>query len=144
MAGFISTVNVSITRLTTLMTMRYDIFRNALCSSLIKNKVLSNKFVFKFFLLYLTHIVNDPPFELINIFKTFVFVIRTCFFTSYSPSTVHHQVFILFMHFQIFLNNRQRVSKGIHIWGYGILKMSDFTFVVIPHIDQHRIWIFYQ
>src|SRR5690606_19465665 len=132
---------MNITCFTTLMTMRDYIIRNTFCSSLVKNKVFTNKFIFKFLLLYLTHIVDNPSFELKDILESLVFIIRTSLFASDTSSTIHHQIFILFVHFQIFLNNRQRISKSINIRSYSIFKMSDFTFVVITHVYQDGIRI---
>src|SRR5690606_41067256 len=103
-----------ITRLTTLVAMCNHIIRDALCSTLVKNKVLSNKLIFKIFLLYLPYIIDYPSFELIYIFKSFVLVIGTSFFTTNTASTIHHQIFILFVRFQILFNNGDRKSTRLN------------------------------
>src|SRR5699024_2917536 len=96
--GLIGTIHMRITWFTTLMTMRYYIIRNSLCSSLIENKILSDKFIFKFFFLYLANIIDNSSFKLEHLLKPSMLIVCTCLLTSYPSGTIHHKILIFLMH----------------------------------------------
>src|SRR5690606_38023559 len=73
MTGIVGTVGMQIGRGSTLVAMCNHIVRNSFCPTLIKHKILSNKFIFKTFFIDLSHIIDDATFQLKHIFKTFMF-----------------------------------------------------------------------
>ena len=126
---------MGITRFATLMALGDYVIGNTLAPSMIKDKILAQKFILQLFFFDLPCIVYNPPLKLIYLFESFVFVIGTCFFATNAPGAVHDQFFILFVLGQILFNNIQRISKGIYIWGNRIFEMPYLAFVMIAHID---------
>ena len=88
MTSFVCTVDMGITGRTALVTTGNNIIRNHLTSTIVKNKILSNKLVVQALIFYLSRIFNDTAFKLVYPFKPLVFEIGTCFFTTDTYNTL--------------------------------------------------------
>ena len=82
MTRFVGAVNVLVAGLSTLMALSNDIICDAFPTPFIKDKVLSNEFVFELLVLHLAGVLNDSPFELKDVFKTLVLKISRSFLTA--------------------------------------------------------------
>ncbi len=98
------------------------------------------KFIIQPFLFYLVHIIDDTSFQVKHIFKSLVQHIRTCLFTTDAACTIHDDVFI-FISLHHVHGHRKLFPKCITGYFNGILKMPHFIFIMIPHINHHRIRI---
>src|SRR5690606_19726160 len=99
MASFVCTIGMNVERFSTLVAMRNNIIANTLCPTVVKYKVLSQILVFKILGFYLSGIFYNTSFQLVNIFKSFMFEVSTRLFATNAASTIHHQVFIFLMIF---------------------------------------------
>src|SRR2546423_2120964 len=72
MTCIINAIDMRISSLTALMAMSNDFIGNSFSQSLIKNKILSVKFIFNPFCFYFIDVINNSPFKMKNIFKSFV------------------------------------------------------------------------
>src|SRR4051812_13343295 len=72
MTGIVYAVHVGVGRFAALMTMGYDLIRYSFTQSLIKHKIFSMKFIGQPLFLYLVSVMNDTPFQMKNIFESFV------------------------------------------------------------------------
>src|SRR5690349_20232402 len=100
MTGFISAVNMSISRLSTLMTASNDLFGDTLPQPVIKNKVLALKLQLQSFFLCLVGIIDNATFQVKHIFKSLVQHVSTSLFTPDTPGTIHNNILItgIFQH----------------------------------------------
>lgn len=115
--------------------MAYNVGGNSLAQPFIEYKIFSDEFVFKAALFYLTGILNNATVKLKHIPEALVFQPCAGLFTPYATCAVHQQVFV-FVFAQQFFGYLQFFAKSIHIGTQGIFKMSNFTFIVIAHIQM--------
>ena len=132
---------MGVARFAALMTVGDDVVGNAFATPIIENEIFPYKFIFQLPLFDLSGVIDDAAFELVHLFKPLVLVVRARLFTADAAGSVHDQFFILLMIRQILFNNIQRIAESIHVGRDGVLKMSDFAFVVVAHIDQDCIGV---
>ena len=70
MTGIIDAIGMDISWTATLMAPGNDIFRYPFPQPLIEYKILADEIIWKIFLFHLIHIMNDPSFQMIDIFET--------------------------------------------------------------------------
>ena len=61
------------------------------------------------------------------------------FFTPNSAGTVHHDILLLFALQQV-LYQLNFFAKGIHIWRDGAFEVTDFTLIMVAHVDEDGIF----
>src|SRR5688572_16269155 len=135
MTPVVLTVRMVVAGRTTLMTMCNNVRTNPLTQSFIKNKVLTNELVLKSLSLDILGVLNDTAFELEDVFKAEVFHPRTGFLASDTTGAIHQQVFILLIAHQVF-GNLKFFPESIYVRANRSFETSDFTFIVIPHIND--------
>ncbi len=67
MARGIFTISVRIAFIAALMAATYNFIRNLLAQTIVKNKILSLKFVFETLFLHLMHVFDNSAFEMENL-----------------------------------------------------------------------------
>jgi hypothetical protein len=107
MTGFIGAINMGITWCTTLVAMRNHMLRNPFTPPVVEDEILAHEFILELFLIYLPAVLDDPALELVNLFKTFVFVVCAGFFAPDTAGTVHHQFPVFLIRLQFLFNDIQ-------------------------------------
>src|SRR5260221_14637235 len=97
MTAIIFTIGMGISRFSALVAFCNNIFCDSFTQPVVKNKILSYKFTWKAFFLYLLRIVDNTAFEMKYIFKSIMQHIDTGFFTTDAARTVHDNVFVFFI-----------------------------------------------
>ena len=127
-----------VTRLIALMTMSNHILRNALCSTFVKNEVLSYKAVFEAFFSHLSSVFNDASLQLVNFRKASVLQPGLCFLAANPTSAVHNDILGLaaleHSFYQFYF-----LSEGVNIRCKRTFEMPHFTLVMVAHINQDGI-----
>jgi hypothetical protein len=72
MTGIVDAVHMRVRGFPTLMTSRSDLFRYSFSEALVKDEILSMKFICQSFFFDLVGIMNDPAFKVKHVFKSFV------------------------------------------------------------------------
>src|SRR5690606_1325630 len=93
MTAFVGTIYMRVARFSTLVAIGYDVICDTFSQTMIEYEIFSDKFALQSLLFYLTCILDDSSFELVNVFEPLMFEVSTCFFTTNTSSTVHHQFF---------------------------------------------------
>src|SRR6187402_612194 len=115
MASIILTIGVIVARFSALVALRNNIVCNSFAQAIIKNKILSNELAFQTFCFNLFGVIDDSTFQLENIFETLVFEISTCFLTTNSTCTIHHQVFVFFVVLKLLVDYWQTFPESFNI-----------------------------
>src|ERR1041385_520084 len=97
MASVILAVSMRITRLAALMTYADHIIRNPFAQAFVKDKILSNEFIFEALFFYLSGILDNTTIQLEYIFKADVLHPRTRLLAANTPRAVHHYIFVFFI-----------------------------------------------
>ena len=142
MATFVGAIGMHVTCFAALVALRHNIVGDSFAQAVVKNKVFSDEFAFQPFGFDLARVLYDSAFELVYVFKPFVFEISAGLFATDSASAIHQEFFVLFMCGKLFFDNGQTFSKSVHIGFDGIGKMTYLAFVMVSHIDHNGIWIF--
>ena len=143
MTGFIGTIDMDITGLSALMTMSDDILRDPLSQPIVEHKILSNEFALETLLFYLSCVVDDSAFQMVNMIKAFMQQVSARFFTTNTTGAIHDNIFVLFVLHHV-NSHRQLVAESV-AWNFNrIFEMTHFQLVVISHIDHHSFGIFHQ
>src|SRR5690554_630055 len=93
-ASAVFAVYMRITRRSALMAFSNNFIRNFFAHSLIKDKVLPDKSIFKVLRFGLTGVFNNSAFELENVFKALMLKPRRSFFASNTACAIHNNILV--------------------------------------------------
>ena len=143
MTGFVAAVGVVVVGLPALVALGNNIGTDAFAQPLIKNKIFADKLIGQVLGLGLPRVFNNSAFQLIYLLKPFVAEIGRGLFAADAPGALEQNRF-LFLSFQYFFHHRQAVSKRIDIGANGSFKVPNFRFIMVSHINHHRIGVLQQ
>src|SRR5690554_1777272 len=99
MAGLVGAIYVGIAGFPALVAMADNILGYPFAATVVEDKVFSYKFIFQTQVFHLSGVFNNSALQLVNVFKSLVFVIGTGFFTADSAGAVLDQLFIFLVVF---------------------------------------------
>ncbi len=138
MASVIRAIHMPVGGCSALVALCDDLTGNTLTEALVEDKVHTLKLIGQPFLFRLVCVFDDPSVELVHLFESAVLHIRARFFAANAACAIHDDGFV-FLRFQHFGHQGQRLPESRHIGAQGPFKMPHFAFVVVAHIDHNGI-----
>src|ERR1700754_3368722 len=128
MTTLVPAVRMSVRRLAALVTAGDDLPADPFPQTIVKDKVLSPELVLQPLLPDGIGIIDDPPFQMIDIGKTLVKQVGAGLLATDPARTIHDDLAVLLV-FQHVRRHRQLLAEGIGRYFQRILKMPDLVLV---------------
>ncbi len=140
MAPVVFTVGVAVARRAALMAVRNHVVRDTLAHTFVKHEVFTDETHRQPLFARFAGVFDDATFDMPDFLETVMTHERARLLTADAAGAVHDNffVFVLLHHLDGF---RQLFTERIRRDLQRILEMAHFIFIVVTHIDEHRVRI---